>query len=258
MADTQAVKPTVTLHWLELSRSQRIVWLLQECKDIDFKTEVYKRQSDKLAPPELKQIHPLGKSPLVTISSPNIAKPIVLAESGNLTEYLADHFATHLIPTKWQAGKENQVGGETEEWMRYSYYLQYAEGSLMSLLMVGLFIDQIRNAPVPFFIKPITKTIAGRVDAAYLTANYATHFAFLESQLASSPQGGKYLCGKDLTAADILMSFPIMAAKAQLLKKAEYPKLYAYAEMLEGHEGFKRSVKYIEEVTGEPFKATFR
>lgn len=112
---------------------------------------------------------------------------------------------------------------------------------------------EIRNAPVPFFIKPITRTIASRVDDAFLTKNYETNFSFLNSQLDSSPDDGEYLCGKDLTAADILMSFPLIGAKSKHgLDK--YPKLKAYVEKLERSEGYVNSVKKIEDVTGEKYK----
>lgn len=90
----------------------------------------------------------------------------------------------------------------------------------------------------------------------FLNENFKTHFGFLESQLASSPDGGKYLCGKDLTAADILMSFPLVAGKDKI-DRAAYPKLAAYGDMLGSHEGYERSVKKIEEVSGEPFSAAF-
>lgn len=87
-------------------------------------------------------MHPLGKSPIITVETAATTGPIVLAETGALTEYLTDYFAQHLVPTRYKAGKENQVGGETEEWLRYRYFMHYAEGSLMTLLMIGLFIDR--------------------------------------------------------------------------------------------------------------------
>lgn len=126
---------------MDKSRSQRIVWLLEECKNIDYSIEVYKR-APMLAPPELKKIHPLGKSPVVTIEAPTIPKPLVLAESGTLTEYLTDYFAQHLVPKRYQEGKEGQLGGETEQWLRYRFYMHYAEGSLMTMLLLALIMDR--------------------------------------------------------------------------------------------------------------------
>ena len=95
-----------------------------------------------LAPPELKEIHPLGKAPILTISNPsttdNTDKPLVLAESSHIIEYLLEHFGQDLIPKHWQEGKEGQVGGETEGWLRYRYLMHYVEGSLQPLLVIKL------------------------------------------------------------------------------------------------------------------------
>jgi glutathione S-transferase len=117
---------------------------------------------------------------------------------------------------------------------------------------------EIKNAPQPFFIKPITRTITGRVDAAFLSANYATHFGFLNEQLATSPDNGEYLCGAQLTAADILLSFPLIVAKSDDMDFSKYPKLNAYIDRLESHPGYLASVKKIEEVTGEKFENNLR
>lgn len=94
------------------------------------------------APEELKKNHPLGKSPQIAIEAQNLEKPIVLAESGTIVEYLVDHFATNLKPRQWKEGEEGHLGGETEEWMRYRYCMHFAEGSLMSLLLTGLLMDR--------------------------------------------------------------------------------------------------------------------
>lgn len=145
MNRARKIENEASLTWhnrLEKSRSQRIVWLLEECsKNTAYSVEVYKRQSNKLAPPELKAVHPLGKSPLVTVAAPSLEKPIVLAESAAICEYLCDHFAPHLVPTRYREGFEGKVGGETEQWLRYRFYMHYAEGSLMSLLTVAMIMD---------------------------------------------------------------------------------------------------------------------
>lgn len=113
----------------------------------------------------------------------------------------------------------------------------------------------LRDGPsVPWFIKPVTRLVVGQVDSLFLTPNMKTHFGFLDSQLASSPDGGQYLCGTELTAADILMSFPLIAGKNKL-DRAAFPKVAAYSDLLESHEGYKRSIEKIEEISGEPFKA---
>lgn len=125
-----------------MSRSQRIVWLLEECQGIDYDIKIYKRGKDMLAPKSLKEVHPLGKSPVISIQAPALSEPLVMAESGAMMEYLCDHFAPHLVPKRYQEGKEGQVGGETEQWLRYRFYMHYAEGSLMTLLVIALFMDR--------------------------------------------------------------------------------------------------------------------
>jgi glutathione S-transferase len=103
---------------LNNSRGQRIVWALEELK-LDYEIKVYKRDKDMRAPPELKEVHPLGKSPVITIETPGLAKPLVLAESGPIVEYLYEHFGPEQIPQRYPAGKDGVVGGETEAWMQY-------------------------------------------------------------------------------------------------------------------------------------------
>jgi glutathione S-transferase len=127
---------------LNHSRSQRILWLLEELK-IPYEVEVFHRDKETLlAPKELEQVHPLGKSPVIGIVPPggDASKPVILAESGFMTQYLVDHVpeGKRLVPKQWQDGKEGTLGGETEEWLRYGYYLHYAEGSLMPFLVFAL------------------------------------------------------------------------------------------------------------------------
>ena len=91
-----------------------------------------------LAPAELKEVHPLGKSPIVTVELEANSKPMVLAESGFIFEYLVDHFGAWLAPKRYRDSRDGEVGGETEEWMRYRYYMHYAEGSIMPVLVMFL------------------------------------------------------------------------------------------------------------------------
>ena len=98
-----------------------------------------------LAPKELKEIHPLGKSPVISVKSNNMAEPLVLAESGAIMEYLCGYFAPHLVPKRYQDGKEDRLGGETEQWLRYRFYMHYAEGSLMTLFIIALMMDREYN-----------------------------------------------------------------------------------------------------------------
>ncbi|OBT39201.1 hypothetical protein VE00_10159 [Pseudogymnoascus sp. WSF 3629] len=247
--------PEITLYWLEQSRSQRILWLLTELS-LPYNLTVFHRDpKTHFAPPQLKAIHPLGKSPVISIKPVHGGPDVVLAESGLIAEYLTEHFGagTTMAPVRWQEGREGVVGGETEAWLRYKYLLHYCEGSLMPLLNVLLVSMNIKNAPVPFFIRPITTRIAGGIRTNYLDPNFATHFSYLEGQLKTSPGGGKYLCGSHLTAADILISFPLIAAKGRggLIPEEKYPLLRKYVDMLEEEEGYKKSIAKVEEVDGK-------
>lgn len=135
-------------HRLNESRAQRILWLLEELH-LPYELEVFHRDpKTKLAPPELKQIHALGKSPIISITPPGATDPVLIAESAVIIEYLIEHFGqnTTLSPKHWKEGQEGKVGGETEEWMRYKYFLQYGEGSLMPILLVSLITKS--KAPV--------------------------------------------------------------------------------------------------------------
>lgn len=131
---------------LERSRAQRVLWLLEELK-VEYEVKTFKRQSTQEAPPELKNIHPLGKAPILVIESDARPTPLVLAESGNMIEYLIDHYGSRLAPKKFLDGTEGQVGGETEEWLRYRYYMHYAEGTMMIYLVVALIVG--RTLPFP-------------------------------------------------------------------------------------------------------------
>jgi len=121
--------------------------LLEELR-VPYELDVHHRLPSMLAPPELEKIHPLGKSPLVTVTASALAKPIVLAESGFIVQYLSEHFpsARRLFPTRWKESREGTVGGETEEWMRYQYLMYYAEGSFMTTMSLH-FIMMVRLCP---------------------------------------------------------------------------------------------------------------
>jgi glutathione S-transferase len=239
---------------LEQSRSQRILWLLEELK-LPYELEIFHRDKKTLlAPPELKEIHPLGKSPVISITPAGATESTIIAESALIIEYLLEHFgqSSPLLPARWITGQEGRLCGETPEWLRYKYFLHYAEGSLMPLLLVALVAGGIKNSPVPFFIWPITTRIAAQIHASFLSPHFHTHFAFLEDQLRSAPGGGGYLCGPSLTGADILLSFPLLAAKGRVpaLEGDRFPLLLKYIDRLEQEPGYKKAVDKIVEIEG--------
>jgi len=151
MAETTtlaAEQPKVKLYWLEQSRSQRILWLLEELK-VPYELEIFHRNKEtRLAPPELKKVHALGKSPVISVTAPGSDQPVIIAESAFIVEYLLDHFGngSTLLPKRYKEGQEGKVAGETEEWLRFRYYMHYAEGSLMSLMLLALVTLRVESS----------------------------------------------------------------------------------------------------------------
>ncbi|KAF2971173.1 hypothetical protein GQX73_g2383 [Xylaria multiplex] len=213
----------VKLFWLEKSRAQNILWLLEELK-INYELETFRRGSDMLAPPELKKIHPLGKSPLIQITPPgSSSEPLILAESGFITQYLSEHFGqeTTMMPKRWKNGQEGKVGGETEEWLRWQYTLHFVEGSFMSTMLMAVVIGMLKSNKVPFFLRPITSMVANQILSSFVLPNVKGQLAFLEKQLETS--GGDFLCGKNLTSADVLISFGLVSVKDRLEDFGSWP-----------------------------------
>jgi glutathione S-transferase len=179
----------ITVHHLIYSRSLRILWMLEEM-EADYQLVEYHRDKDFRAPPELEQAHPLGRAPVVEVDGK------VLAESGAILEFLADrHPALRPEPG-------------TEAHQDYRFWMHYAEGSLMPPLLVQLIMANIRNAKVPFFLKPITRRIADTVDANYTRDQLGRHLRFVNAELANRP----YFVGETFTAADIQMVYGVEAA----------------------------------------------
>ncbi|KAI1844093.1 hypothetical protein JX266_009766 [Neoarthrinium moseri] len=254
MAEEQ--KPKVKLYWLEQSRAQSILWLLEEFK-IDYELELFHRNKEtRLAPPELTKIHPLGKSPVISVTPVGSDKPIVIAETGFIAQYLSEHFGqgTTLLPKRWKDGQEGKVGGETDEWMRWMYFLHYNEGSLMPTFILAMILGMMKSPKVPFFIRPITSLVVNNVMNSFVIPNVKKHLGFLESQLETSP--GDYLCGKNLTAADITISFALIAFQGQFGQFGTwdtppdklYPKLWAWISRMDAEPGFKKSAEAIKQI----------
>ncbi|KAI1772511.1 glutathione S-transferase [Hypoxylon cercidicola] len=248
-------QPKIKLYWLEQSRAQNILWLLEELK-VSYELETFHRVN-MFAPPELKKIHPLGKSPVISITPSGSTEPIVLAESGFITQYLSEHFGqgTTMMPTRWKDGQEGKIGGETEQWLRWQYFLHFVEGSLMPLLLRAMVLGALKGPKIPFFIRPITAMVANQLLSRLVLPSAQAQLGFLEQQLETS--GGDYLCGPELTAADVLISFGLLAAKDKFETfgtwegdgpKASYPKVFAYIDRLESHPGYQRSIEKIKEI----------
>lgn len=182
---------SVVVHHLNNSRSQRILWLLEEL-EVPYELKRYERHPKTMrAPDSLTTIHPLGKSPVLEHAGRTIA------ETGAIVEYVLDSLAGGAL--RPEAG--------TDDFFRYRFFLHYAEGSLMTPLLVKLIMGQVRNAPVPFFLKPIMKGVASKVDGNFSDPEIEKHLKFLDKEL----DGREWFAG-DLSGADIMMSFPLEAA----------------------------------------------
>ncbi len=213
----------ITVHHLENSRSQRILWLLEEL-GVAYELKIYKRDPEtSLAPEELTDVHPLGKAPIVTDDE------ITLAESGAIIEYLVD---------KYDNGKLKPADGDRQK-RAYTYWLHYAEGSLMPLMLTSLIVARIESAPMPFFARPIAKGIATKVRQGYLDPNVKRNLAFLEATLNQSP----WFCGETMTAADIQMSFPIEAAAVRTRLGNDHPKLADFLERIHRRPAYQRALQ---------------
>jgi glutathione S-transferase len=214
----------IVVHHLENSRSQRVLWLLEELQ-LPYDVVHYRRDpKTMLAPPSLRAVHPLGKSPVVTTG-----EGLVLAESGAILETLIERHGN---------GRMAPAAG-TPEALRYRYWMHYAEGSAMPPLLLKLMFDQIEKAKMPFFAKPIAKGIASKAKAAFIMPNITNHLNFMESELGKS----EWFAGADFSGADIQMSFPIEAAVARGGLDAKRPKLMAYLERIHARPAYQRALE---------------
>lgn len=214
----------IKLYALKQSRAYRIAWLL-ELLALDYELEIIERDKETfLAPAILKKTHPLGKSPVLQDGS------LTLAESGAIVEYLlARHNPTQQFkPTL-----------ESDDYPNYLYWLHYAEGSLMPLLVMSLVFNRIEQRKVPFFVKPIVQKIVDSVKGSYLTPQLKLHLDHIEQQLS----GKQWFLGETLSGADIMMSFPLQA----LVKKGleGYPNIQAYVARIEKNPAYVRAEQKI-------------
>jgi glutathione S-transferase len=219
----------IVVHHLNNSRSQRILWLLEEL-GLPYELRRYQRDAKTmLAPPELKRVHPLGKSPVVTDGD------ATLAESGAIIEYLLDTYDTGAL--RPQAG--------TIERRRFTYWLHYAEGSAMPPLLLALVFGRIPKGPMPFFARPIAKAISAKAMQTFIGPQLKTHLDWMESELAQR----RWFAGDDFSAADIQMSFPVEAARARAGLDATRPKLLSWLERIHARSAYRRAVE-----AGGPFE----
>jgi glutathione S-transferase len=224
---TKKNRGMITLHHLNNSRSQRILWLMEEL-NLPYEVKRYERNKiTMLAPKELKEVHPLGKSPVITDGD------LVVAESGAIIEYLVNKY-----------GKGKLKPADEKNALRYTYWMHYSEGSAMLPLLLTLVFNKVETSPMPFFVKPIAKAISATVKKTFINPNIETHFNFMEDELSQR----KWFAGDDFSAADIQMSFPIEAAESRDLLK-ERPHLKAYLKAIHARPSYKKALE-----TGGPYE----
>ena len=213
----------IIVHHLNNSRSQRILWLLEEL-GLDYEIKKYERDAKTmLAPPELRAIHPLGKSPVIEDNG------TMVAESGAIIEYLIERYGK---------GKFIPAAG-TPEKLRYTYFMHYAEGSAMTPLLMKLVFDKVASSPMPFFAKPIAKGIAHKVISSYIMPQIVQHLLYLESELARRD----WFAGDELTGADFQVTVVLEAASARGGLGEQYPKLNAYLKRVHARAAYQRGLE---------------
>jgi glutathione S-transferase len=191
----------LTIHYLEHSRAHRVLWLCEEL-GLDYAVKTYARDPRNLsAPRALRDIHPLGKSPVITEGE------LVLAESGAVLEYLCEKAGGALVPKRGSA-----------DWLRYVFWLHHAEGSAMPILQSKLIFEVIPSQ-VPWVIRPVARAISRGVLRARIDPDLRRAGAFWEAELSTRP----WFAGQDFTAADIQMSYPVEALLTRM--KGDYPAL---------------------------------
>jgi len=212
----------IVVHHLNNSRSQRVLWLLEEL-GLDYEVRRYQRDAKTmLAPPELRAVHPLGKSPVIEDGGQ------VLAESGAIVEYLAERYGEgRLVPP---AG--------TPERLRYRYWLHFAEGTAQPPLLLKLLFDRVDKGPMPFFVRPVARAIARRAKDTFIQPNIDRNLDFMERELDKS----EWFAGAGFSAADVQMSFPLEAAVVRGGLDAKRPRLMGFLERIHARPAYRRAI----------------
>jgi len=213
----------ITVHHLNHSRSHRVLWLMEEL-ELLYELKRYPRDpKTMLAPAELKAVHPLGKSPVITDGE------LTLAESAAILEYLLDRYGNgRLAPQSSSA-----------EYRRFRYWMHYAEGSAMPPMLLKLVFDRVATGPMPFFIRPVARAIAKGANRAFIGPQLKTHLDYMERELEKSD----WFAGDNFSAADIQMSFPIEAARARAGLDESRPRLMNFLQRIQQRPAYKRAVE---------------
>ncbi len=212
----------IVVHHLDNSRSQRVLWLLEEL-GLPYEIRFYKRDpKTMLAPESLRKIHPLGKSPVITDGD------VTLAESGAIIEYILDHYGN---------GRLRPAAG-TPEYRRFIYWLHYAEGSAMPPLVMKLIFGLLPSR-VPFLLRPFASLISKGVQHSLINPEVARHTHYWEQSLTTD----EWFAGPEFTAADIQMSFPLEAAAARSEEVKKLPHVIAFLHRIHARPAYRRAIE---------------
>jgi len=213
----------IIVHHLNNSRSQRVLWLLEEL-GLPYEIKRYQRDPQTmLAPPSLREVHPLGKSPVITDGG------LTIAESGAIVEYLVERYG----------GGQFAPAPGTPARLRYTYWLHYAEGSAMPPLLLKLVFDRIESGPMPFLVKPVARAIARRAKSSFIEPQIARHLDYMEAELGKF----RWFAGDEFSAADIQMSFPLEAARKRAGLGASRPRLMDFLVRIHARPACQRALE---------------
>ena len=212
----------IIVHHLADSRSQRVLWLLEEL-GLDYEVRRYERDpATMLAPAELKAIHPLGKSPVLDDGD------VRVAETGAIIEYLLD---THA------AGRLRPAAGSADR-LRFTYWMHYAEGSAMPPLLLKLVFSQLPKR-APGLVKPIVNGIVKAANKSFIDPQLKTHADWWNSELGRDG----WFAGPDFSAADIMMSFPLEAAATRMAVNEGRPNIAAFLQRIHARPAWQAALK---------------
>ena len=210
------------LHHLANSRSFRIIWLLEEL-NTDYELTCYERNKAYRAPDSLKKVHPIGHAPMLEVNDR------VLIESGFIIEYLIKHYDTD---KQFKPADDNEAA-----WEAYTFWLHFAEASLMPLLVMRLVFSKVVDQS-PMLIKPVSKKIQSQVEKNMISRSLDSMLGMMEQHL----QDNHWFAGSEFSAADIQMYLAVVGANAGSgLDSSKYTNILNWLKRCEEREAFKRA-----------------
>jgi glutathione S-transferase len=213
----------ITIHHLNNSRSFRVLWLLEEL-GMEYKLKKYERNKQTmLAPPEMKSVHPLGKSPILTDGD------VTVAESAAILEYILDKDSTSTL--------RPDIKSDYAYYLRCRYWMHYSEGSFMPLLLLSLVMQKLGTAPTPVLMRPVGKVFSLAVHSAFITPELTLHLKYINNELEKF----EWLAGPNFSAADIQMTFPLEGIENRM-ELDSYPNIRRFLVEVRKRPAYKRAI----------------